>query len=737
MINVSSEYKTVIDGNNREFTFKLVFTFADGTSLTVDDKRKLMSPGISYDGATSSTGSFDIGSAIITKMDISLNNKDGEFDSYTWKGASVVVYVGLALSDHTEVLRIGTYYVDKAVNGGVTKVIKCLGALSLMDKDFATSSAFPSTVYQAYYDACTTCGVLPSETSIECGTLAVEEKPDGVTCREIAGYAAMLSGGVVCEDPNGKIYIKHYDSTVVKSISRISSRSIEETDITITGIQVSYGDEVYQSGTEEYALAIADNPLISSAESAATAASTALVNLATPFRPLTIKTTLDPSLQPGDRVEVITGGKTYTTYATSVKWTLNGGMTVTCGAKTESDQNSDRYGAVSKTIITSIAKKTANEAISSYDLMATQLNMVLSNAMGFYETTETLEDGSQIKYIHDKPELSDSMIVYKRTVDGFGFSTDGGKTYTSGWTADGNILAMVLTAIGINADWIHTGDLTVGGTSANADGAIAVYDTDNNIICQINKDGFRAIIGAIAGWILDTNELRSEDGTVRLNSKENALKFYSSAGTLLTRLNNAGLSNYDSNGILRSLINNTDVIFYDSSGNKRIDINSDGIKQYDTDGTYLGHLGRGTVYAVDSSGDITDTEIGEIMSVELEETDTSLGWAIFAQVPGSEITAKQRRVYYCNQSNSEYVQDTFYVNCDAVLLRHQETDPYYTKNIAFDSANKTFTVTAGCGAWEDTEHDITNVFEWEEDASGNVTSIYNKTTGRMMKIQNG
>jgi hypothetical protein len=737
MINVSNEYKSIIDGNNREFTFKLVFTFADGTSLTVDDKRKLMSPGLSYDGATSSTGSFDIGSAIITKMDISLNNKDGEFDAYTWKGASVVVYVGLVLSDHTEVLKVGTYYVDKAVNGGVTKVIKCLGALSLMDKDFATSSAFPSTVYQAYYDACTTCGVLPAETSIECGTLAVEEKPDGVTCREIAGYAAMLSGGVVCEDPNGKIYIKHYDSTVVKSISRISSRSIEETDITITGIQASYGDEVYQSGTEDYALTITDNPLISSADSAEAAAKAALKNLSAPFRPLTITSTLDPALQPGDRVEVITGGKTYTTYATSVKWTLNGGMTVTCGAKTESDQSSDRYGAVSKTIITSISKQVANEAINAYDLEATQLNAILTNAMGFYETTETLEDGSQIKYVHDKPELADSQIIYKRTVDGFGYSTDGGQTYTSGWTADGNILAKVLTVIGIDADWIRTGDLTVGGTSANADGSIAVYDTDNNIICQINKDGFRAIIGAIAGWVLDTNELRSEDGTVRLNSKENALKFYSSAGTLLTRLNNAGLSNYDSNGILRSLINNTDMVFYDSSGRKRIDINSDGFNQYSTDGTYMGHLGRGTVYAVDSNGAITDTEIGEMLTVEIADTAESYGWAIFAHVPTSGDNLSYRRVYYCGQDQGDYKRDTFYINCDAQFLRHTESDPYYTKNIAFDSANKTFTVTAGCGAWEDTTHNVVNTFEWTEDASGNVTSIYNRNTGRMLKVQNG
>ena len=734
MINTSAEYKQVVEGNNRNWVISLNFTFTDGATLELTDKTQLMSPGLTYDAGTSSPSSFDIGSAIISKLDISLNNKEGAFDAYTWVNASVVLKVGLVLSETTETLLIGTFYVDKAVNGGVTKVLKCLGPLALLDKDYSVSRAYPATVYQAYYDACTTCGVVPQEANITCGELEVSEKPSGVTCREVSGYAAMLSGGVVAETPDGGICIKHYGTEVVKTITKLNSRSIEDNDITITGIQVNYGDEIYQSGAAGYMLSIADNPLITSAESATEAATAALANLLTPFRPLSIKCPLDPSLQPGDRIAVVSKGETFYTYATGIKWSLNGSMTITCGAKTERDQESDRYSAISKTLITNIAKDVSNQAISSYDFMATQLNALLTNAMGYHETVEVQEDGSQIKYAHDGPTLAESTIVYKQTVDGFGYSTDGGQTYTSGWTAEGNILAKVLTAIGINADWIRTGDLVVGGASANADGAIKVYDADNNVICTIDKTGFMAILGTIAGWQLLEDEMRSTDGTVRLNSLKNALEFYLHSGdeyTLQTRLNNNGLYNYDSNGTLRNALTNTSNIFYDSTGDLRININSDGFNQYSLDGNLLGHIGRSTVYAVDGEGNITSTVIGEMIAETVE--DESLGWAIFAVVPGSEITAKQRRVFYSYTNAQGYEKDHFYLNCESTFIRHTETDPYYVKKISFDDANNKFTITAGVATGQ--VADVTNTFSVTEDASGRVTAITNETTGRVMEIE--
>ena len=81
--------------------------------------------------------------------------------------------------------------------------------------------------------------------------------------------------------------------------------------------------------------------------------------------------------------------------------------------------------------------------------------------MGVFETKETLEDGSTIFYLHDKSNLNESMTIWKMTADAFAVTTDGGKTWNAGMDSQGNVVVNVLSAIGINAQWINTGELVV------------------------------------------------------------------------------------------------------------------------------------------------------------------------------------------------------------------------------------------------------------------------------------
>lgn len=81
----------------------------------------------------------------------------------------------------------------------------------------------------------------------------------------------------------------------------------------------------------------------------------------------------------------------------------------------------------------------------------------INSLSGFYDTTEIKVDGTKIYYIHDKPELKESSVIWKMTVDSIAISTDGGKTYAHGITADGDAIMNIIKAKGIKADYITAG----------------------------------------------------------------------------------------------------------------------------------------------------------------------------------------------------------------------------------------------------------------------------------------
>lgn len=82
--------------DNSSLLVKATLALADGTKreLTGDDIVSL-----SYEQATSSDQSFDVGSAVIGKCDVTLNNHDHRFDAYDFTGAIIAPYVGKSFGD--------------------------------------------------------------------------------------------------------------------------------------------------------------------------------------------------------------------------------------------------------------------------------------------------------------------------------------------------------------------------------------------------------------------------------------------------------------------------------------------------------------------------------------------------------------------------------------------------------------------------------------------------------------
>ena len=68
-------------------------------------------------------------------------------------------------------------------------------------------------------------------------------------------------------------------------------------------------------------------------------------------------------------------------------------------------------------------------------------------------------------------------------------STDYGQTWNGALTPDGVAVLQQLYAVGINADYIVAGDLTLGGTSKNVDGHFYLKDASGNMMVTMDKNG--------------------------------------------------------------------------------------------------------------------------------------------------------------------------------------------------------------------------------------------------------
>lgn len=149
--------------------------------------------------------------------------------------------------------------------------------------------------------------------------------------------------------------------------------------------------------------------------------------------------------------------------------------------------------AINSTNESNKALNSAEKQMSNYNTRQKQFSELTANAMGYYQTEISQDDGSVICYQHDKPLLSDSMVIWKKSVDTLSVSTDGGKTWT-GLDKDGNAVLKVIAAEGIIADWIQAG--TLQGIK---------------IICDN---------GDVGGWTIDGTGLSSPDGTIKIISKQ-------------------------------------------------------------------------------------------------------------------------------------------------------------------------------------------------------------------------
>ena len=480
MINTSNEYKTVIKGARNMYA-DVSIVFRDGTKLPVDQDGLW---GLSVEDNVSGTDSFDVGSAIINQLTLKLDNTDERYNAYNFDGAKITVKIGLQLSKTVEWLNKGVFTADPGEYTGDTITVKAYDNMKKFDRKYSESKlVYPATLGSIVRDACSVCGVSLSTTSFPLDSFVVQIRPtdEALTFREVLTWVGQIACLWCRCNVRGALELGWYDLKGYEDetghffeIEDLTSSSISTDDVVITGVKVIQETETedetvkteYLSGTEGYILSIEGNDLIQgqNGQTIADYLGGKLIGLR--FRKLSVTHKSDPSMEAGDLCKVTDWrGRTYKTLVTGTNFQFGNNQKTECSAETPSRNSTDRFSQQTKNYV-KLRKQVAAEK-TAREKAIEDLAHVLANSSGLYITTETQADGSSIYYMHNKPTLKESDIVWKITAEAFGISTDGGKTYPFGFQVTGEMVAKLLAVKGVNASWINSGVLKIADRSGN------------------------------------------------------------------------------------------------------------------------------------------------------------------------------------------------------------------------------------------------------------------------------
>ena len=551
MRNLSTEFKEQQNSGNRNYLKYADFTFTDGSTLSITDK-DLWSNGFKFEDAVSQNGSFDIGAAIINKLTLQINNFSGKYTDYIWDGARVVCHIGLELSTGIEKIRICTMTVTDAPYQSTAIIsLTCEDSMRLFDRDYSESKlTYPATRLQIIQDACEVCGVTLQSTRFDNDDFVIQNRPDdsSITFRQVIAWVAQMGCQWAKCDEYGRLCFGWYEREVpdnfydlvetpwkdvegndildttgeqIITIMQTGITAIQTNgftpwlyDLEITGIKVTEYVEnssqneakTYQSGKSGYVIEISDNKLIQEGTGEAICKIISDRCVGMKFRPFSTGALTNIAWEAGDTIAISDrNGKQYNSYLTSV--TLNPGAfeQLECSAKSASRNKQKQYSLNQQ--IQAENNKNLRDERTAREKAIEELSQRLSESSGTYTTVETQPDGSNIYYLHNKPQLSDSDIVWKMTAEAWAVSTDGGQHWNGGMTVDGDVIARILTATGINADWINTG-------------TIKAIDKDGNTTFLVDVTTGRVIINADSIQIKgkDVNAIAKEKAETEVNN---------------------------------------------------------------------------------------------------------------------------------------------------------------------------------------------------------------------------
>ena len=456
---------------------------------------------------------------------------DENYDPILDQSGGAILATKAATEDRVETIDKGIYTITTPEQYGEILSFTALDDMYKTNATYISHLVLPQSIETLVRDACETLGI-PSEVSMAHGNLIVSEIPENMTFRQLFGWAAMLETANARLDSRGYLRFIRWDFsnvqedynavvdadgnvtfkggasidsesfisptgnwtidsdgflTLIESAADTSEKlkdfftspTVSSDDIVITGIKLKNRENEAMYGSTGYVLEL-ENDLVADSDLDTVAAQIGDSIIGAKFRNMSGELVYNPLIEFGDMAYTYDRKwNRYITPLTDVSCSVNGKTTV----KTQADdpiRGQSKFQSESTKAIVE-ARRLVKKEQSAREKAVKKLEETLKNSSGLYETSVAQEDGSTITYLHDKPTLEESKNVIKFTAEAIGVSNDGGKTYPYGFFLTGDLIAKILYAHGINADYIDTGALTV-------------RDSDGNIIFQVDMDTKKVII---------------------------------------------------------------------------------------------------------------------------------------------------------------------------------------------------------------------------------------------------
>lgn len=479
MINTSNAFREKLEAGE-PVRMVVDITFPDGTKKTIDEE--IMNGDNGFTDCAESS-SFPVGTSVCKTLTLNINNYEEQWKEYDFYSAKIHAY--LKINSLAEKIDKGIYTVTTPEQFSDIITITALDDMYKANKAYTSGLKLPQSLINLVRDACETIGIGMNLTMSH-GDIIIRSIPDNMTFRQLFGYAAMVESANARIDYSGNLQFVKWDfekAGVPELKDYGNPPALSSDDIVITGIKVTNGqsnddtDTDYSGmyGEEGYVLEL-ENELIDADQLQTVANIIGEQIVGARFRNLEGDLVYNPLIEFGDMVYTYDRlGNKYLTPLTDVSGNVGGLTTVKTQADDPIRGSSDYYSEGTKAIVA--ARQMVKKETSAREEAVKRLEQKISdtNASGMFCTDVRQEDGSTIRYLHDKPTLKESSNVIKVTSEAIGISNDGGKTYPYGITLDGETITRLLYAEGINADYINAG-------------TILVKDKDKNVIFEADMD---------------------------------------------------------------------------------------------------------------------------------------------------------------------------------------------------------------------------------------------------------